>query len=73
MLHEAETLSELPGFETAGAGEQRPGSGQILLDQLGPAHGLPGGGGSAGQDQAEQQQDERTTHDGPLRTILDRR
>jgi hypothetical protein len=73
LLHEGETRLELPGFESAGAGEQRPGGGQVLLDQLGLGHGLPGDDGPAGQDQAEQQQDEHTTHDGPLRTILDRR
>jgi hypothetical protein len=56
---------ELTRLEAAGAGQQGPGRGQVLLDQLGPAHGLPGDGGSAGQDQAEQQQDEQTTHDKP--------
>ena len=73
LPHEVETLLELPGPEPAGAGEQHPGGGQVLLDQLGLAHGLPGDDGHTGQDQAEQQQDEHTTHDGPLRTILDRR
>jgi hypothetical protein len=73
LLHEAEMLLRFPGFEPDGTGEESPGCGQILLDQLCLAHGLPGDGGPAGQDQAEQQQDERTTHDAPLQTILDRR
>jgi hypothetical protein len=50
LLHEAEMLLQFPGFEPAGTGEESPGSGQILLDQLCPAHGLPGDGGPAGQD-----------------------
>lgn len=73
LFDEAETLCELARLEAAGAGEQGPGSGQVLLDQLRFAHGLPGHGCSAGQKQGEQQHDEQTTHDGPPSTIRDRR
>ena len=65
LLDQGQPLLELTGLEPAGAGQQGPGRGQVLLDQLGVTHGLPGDGGSAGQDQAEQQQNEQTTHDKP--------
>jgi hypothetical protein len=73
LLDEAKPLLELAGLEAAGAGEQGPGGGQLLLDQPRFAHGLPGDGGSPGKEQAEQQHDEQTTHDGPPSTIHDRR
>ena len=57
----------------ADAGGQGPGRGQVVLDQLGLAHGLPGDDGASGQDQGEQHHDEQTSHVGPPRTILDRR
>jgi hypothetical protein len=60
-------LARAGGFES-GKLKQR----LDLLDQLGLAHGLPGDGGCAGKDQAEQHQDEQTTHEAPSDN-LDRR
>ena len=73
LVDQDQAVGELAGLEPAGPGEQGPGQGQVLFDQLGLAHGLPGDGGSAGQDEAEQHQDEQTTHEDPPSDIPDRR
>jgi hypothetical protein len=67
LVDQRHALVELAGLEAAGAGEQGPGRGQVVLDQLGLAHGLPGDDSTPGQDQGEHHHDEQTTHEAPLR------
>ena len=73
LVDQGQPRLELTRLEPAGPGEQGPGGGQVLLDQPGLAHGLPGDSGRAGQDQDEQHQDEQTTHEDPPSDNLDRR
>jgi len=58
LVDQRQSLVELAGLEAAGAGQQGSGCGQVVLDQLGLPHGLPGDDGSSGQDQGEHQHHE---------------
>jgi hypothetical protein len=67
LVDQAQARLQLAALEAAGAGQQAPGRGQVLLDEPGLTPGLPGDRGSAGEHQSEQQQDEQTAHEAPLR------
>jgi hypothetical protein len=66
-VDQAQARLQLAALEAAGAGQQAPGRGQVLLDELCLAPGLPGDRGPAGKHQSEQQQDQQTAHEAPLR------
>jgi len=66
LVDQVQAGRELAGLEAAGPGQQRPGGGEVVLDQQGLVPGVPGEHGSTAHDQAEQQRDQQTSkHDEP--------